>query len=226
MKGKTTALFVTAILVLVSAVAVAHHVETPPPVSRGGELAYVRDYPPVGQFPEPGEWLMDATYVSFSLLEAEDSVSGYTSKGRFGDNEVFSTIQLPPMVLGGDRTFHAVQNHNRGLLEASDGAGRFLVLNGVNAGMAVQAKTDGFAVTFNVTEGLEIAGGGDHLRIRNDGHTYNLAIVNCDDAQFDVDGTLVSASLGSGCEVRGWLSGFPATTQVMDWEFDHIRHHG
>jgi hypothetical protein len=205
---------------------VAHHVETPPPVSRGGELAYVRDFPALGQFPSPGEWHMDATYVAFSLHEATGLVTGFTSKGRFGDTEVFSEVQLPSGVLGGDRRYHAVQNHQRGILEAGDGAGRILVINGVNAGHALQAKTDGFSATYIVSDGLAVSGGGDKVRIRNGDHTYNLALVACSDGSLTVDGMNVTVDLAAGCEVRGWLSAFPATTEVMDWEFEHRRLQG
>lgn len=226
MKGKAIALFATAILVFASSMVIAHHMETPPPVSSGGELAYVRDYPEQGEFQEDGGWRLEGLYTSFVLHEADDRVSNFTSHGRFGNNVVFEEIDLPSGVLGGERKFHVVQNHQRGILEASDGAGKLLALNGVNAGLSLQSRTDGFEATLvtgedydivNVTEG--------HVRIQNDGHSYNVAVAT-DEGNLSVDGNNITVSLDDGGEVRGWLSAFPATQEVMEWEFEHHRMDG
>jgi hypothetical protein len=210
----------TALAVFGTSMAMAHHYG-PPAVSLGGELAYVRDFAdPTGDM--NGTWGMTATYVAFTADTQNATLSDYTSRGRFGDTVIFESIALDHNPLEGAPAFEPVQNHDRGLMSVAGDSAQLLVLNGVNAGFSVVGSDDCDAdVVLTAADGNQVtqtAPGA--VEVSRDGHTFNLEIVS-GEGNLTVDNGTIVAELGQHAALRGWLSGFPATEKVMDWEFDH-----
>jgi hypothetical protein len=218
---RTPLMLLAAVGLLLGSVAFAAHVTPPPPVARGGELAYVKSFPencrPVG-----GDLCeMKGTYVSLAWRGQQDDVLHYTSRGRIADKEVFHKIDLPMNMAPARHHFHDVQHVKRGILMVDEPPGYFLTLNGVNAGMMVAAKEQ-MTVRFHVSDGFDIQlVDPKKVKLRLDGHTYNLQLMD-GMGWMNVQGRTVLAYLERCDQVRGWISGFPSTTAVMNYEFDHI----
>jgi hypothetical protein len=224
MMYKSLALFLVGVLVLAGGIAVASHVETPP-ISDGGELAYVRNYAPDALDVAQAGGTVTATYVgwSFDPRSNDDLVLGYSSRGRMADTQVWHHIWVPSGVLSSDLSFRSVGQWDRGMVVASGDAGCLGLLNGVNAGVGYVAKEPS-EVRFKTTGHYSVSQvAPDRVELHRDGHVMALQVFG--DGTISVDGVnAVVLELGAGSEVRSWIDGgaFPATTQVMHAEFDHL----
>lgn len=229
MNTKKTLLLVGSLAIVAATIGLAAHVGVPP-VSNGGELAYVRNFPGDALDRASAGEPVTATYVSFRTGKIgddnpeKDRLERFASRGRLTDRELFHQVDLPSRALGTNVSFVPVQQYERGIILWCWDTGRLASLNGVNAGLAVQANGS-FEVRFQVSGhdgGFEIEeDGAQRVNLSRDGHTYALEARG--NATFDVDGVNVRASFEPGGEVRGWIDDeYPATTAVMHAEFDHI----
>ena len=218
---KTVMAVVVAAAVLGASLAVANHFGVPP-VSKGGELAYVRDYPADGLETAAAEQRITATYVAFSLESGhpkQDRVDRFDSRGRLADTTLFHKMDLPDGTFD-NLSFVQVDHVERGLLATQGPQACALFLNGVNAGTAVQAKAS-IELRYLATGLFDIEEVSDHrVDVERDGHSYRVEVFG--NGSISVDGGNVRISLEPGAEVRGWIDReYPATTQVMHSAFDH-----
>lgn len=211
-------LFAIASLVLVASVAVANHLPAPPPLSQGGELAYIRDHPDTALSTVEGTDGVRSAYVAFGIDpngNETDRVREYTSRGRMADQEIFHQIVLPDGMLTTDRCFHAVQDRAHGAMVAESTAGRMVLFNAVNAGLGIQAK-DPLSVVLQAAGGTEVRSlGPDAVALEKDGHAYRLDVHR---GTIEVNGMNLVVALDAGGLLTGAIGGYPATTQVTGYE--------
>lgn len=215
MTTKNLGMFAIATVILVSSVAVASHLPPPPQIANGGDHAYVRDHPSDGLDALGASTGVTATYVSYDFDTEDgsaDRITGHTSRGRLADQVVFDAIALPTGMLQGTHCFNAVQHIERGLLVAESDLGRVMLLNGVNAGLGIQAQ-ETIALTLHAGDGYTIEmPSDDQVTLNRDGHHYQLDIHL---GNLDVNGTTIHAILEPGGLLTGHIDSFPATTGVM-----------
>lgn len=218
---KSAGLFVVALLVLAGGLAVASHVETPP-ISDGGELAYVRNYDSGALDTAAAGDPVTATYVSWSFDHDLEYVEDWTSRGRLADNVVFTEVRLPTDAHPhAPDEFRAVGQFERGMVTSESHCGCLGLMNSVNAGFVFVAKQPSL-MEFQTTSEYEVANASDdRVELKRDGHVYAMETTN---GTLSVDGLEIAVMLEEGGEIRSWIDGgaFPATTEVMHAEFDHL----
>ncbi len=222
MNGKGIGLFAVAALVLSASLAIGAHIPTPP-ISDGGELAYVRDYPDDALDTVAAGGTVTATYVAWNVdqRENDDLVEAFTSRGRAADTQVWHQLWLPAGVLG-DVRFEAVDQYEQGLVVAESERGCVGLLNGVNAGVGYYSKGES-DFRLKTTGQFDPLGVSDtRAELHRDGHV--IAVETLGNATLSVEGVNVNVDLGDGGQVRTWIDGgaFPATTTVMHSAFDHM----
>lgn len=218
---KNIALLSAGLLVMMAGLAVASHVHTPP-ISDGGEFAYVRDYSEGALDLAAAGSTVTATYVSWSFDHDNETVEDWTSRGRMSDNVVFEEVNLPrPSISGGPAMFKAVQQYERGMVTTDQACGCLGLLNSVNAGLVFVAKQN-VQLVFVTTDDYNVVNVSDErVELHRHGHVY---AVEATGGSIAVDRNNLTVSLGAGGDVRSWIDGgaFPATTQAMHAEFDHL----
>ncbi len=226
-------MFVAGGLICTAALTLASHVEVPP-VSDGGEFAYIRNYDDdVMERAEAGDEIT-ATYVAWRFEHdtmdlRTDRIVDWTSRGRSADSVVFQEIQMPLLMIGLEGPqFREVQQYERGMVTTDQLHGCLGLLNGVNAGFTFIAKLDA-ALEFVPDDDYVVGNVTDQrVELMRDGHTLAIQTTG---GSLQVDGLgeddlnlTVTVDLSGGGQVRSWLDGgaFPSTTQVMHAEFDHL----
>lgn len=222
MKIQHLGLLAVASLLLVSSLAVAFHLPPPPALSQGGELAYIRDLPTDTLDDLSAGDEVRGTYVTWGLdthANHTDQITDLTSRGRMADMELFHQITLPKGVFT-EQCFHAVQDRARGAYVGEGDAGRFVLFNGVNAGFGVLAS-EALELTLHVEGGHAITlVDNETVTLGHDGHTYTL---EAHLGSITKHGQNLVVNLGAGGMLSGAINGFPATTQVTQYELDLAR---
>ncbi len=217
---KTLGMLLVGVLVAAGGIAVASHVDTPP-ISDGGELAYVRDFNATALDTAQDGETVSATYVAWAL--GNDTIDGYTSRGRMADTQVYDRIDLADGSLNATPEFRAVEQWERGMVVVDSDRSCIGLLNGVNAGMVYIGQQDS-DLRFKTTGHYSVTQVDDHrVELGRDGHTFALETVG-ENASLEVTGVNIWVNLTAGDQVRSWIDGgaFPATTEVMHSEFDHL----
>lgn len=172
-----------ALLVLGLSLATVAHFPVLPPVSDGGELAYVRNYDVPGNATNiSDDERVTGIYVAYSLTAetgSTDDIEHFDSRGRMADTETFHRIELEDGMLEADnRCFYNISQYDKGALVSDSDLGTVTLFNGVNSALGIQAKQ-------NFTAELMLGGGLDvevvdeqRIEMTQDGHTYVVEIVS------------------------------------------------